>query len=165
MIVEVLDPLKEDALEEDVVEFKESQEIRECIANLEAMSLTKSPNEEISSMKVEVLEPLAENSTKENVKFGVEHIHASPNQLIVDGENKKVQELLANLEVPCEHSKSFFEDSVKYILQPQGLHPLLKKMLQNEATRVPFDPPHVSIPWDPGGNPFDKFLPSNFKPP
>jgi hypothetical protein len=53
-------------------------------------------------------------------------------------ESKKVKDCIANLEVRpivlCEHSKSFFEDSANYILQPQVLNPILKNLLLKETT-------------------------------
>jgi hypothetical protein len=106
-------------------------------------------------MMVEVVDPLKEGVDKENT-------------VELEG-NKEVKECVVSLEVKhivlCVHSSSFFEDSAKYILQPQVHNPILQKLLLKETTWVPFDPPFVLIPWDPGGKPFDKLLACNFKPP
>ena len=128
---------------------------------------------------VDLFEPLVSDiPMKNDVDFEVEHVLASPNQLIVDGEservenkevtfdifeknellvenhpymtvdmvdplregnvkenimdlerNKEVKECVVSLEVKhivlCVHSSSFFEDSAKYILQPQVHNPIL----------------------------------------
>jgi hypothetical protein len=63
----------------------------------------------------EVVDLLKEDAIKENmVEF--------------EG-GKEVKECMTNLEVKhmvlCVHSKSFFEDSAKYILQPQVHNPIL----------------------------------------